>query len=958
MSCLFVDGRFQKKSKDKMKACFRNALLHVFLLLTSIYHAEVLVSPLGTPVSVALLRRRLPFVSSSQLKTLLYEFSPENGLLRGDSLPLLNSSAVREELHLLRSEQRKLTSSTNRRESQRQVTKKVGSFQLKFNLHDLSLAEGWGPEIHLVPIQEISGAELFVNVASNEDSHKFSVTLPMTASLRPESCPQEPKILRTTSEIELKEPRLTHSVVHQSGDCKDMYTHNFEVDVTYDYAFCKKHGGVAANAEHQLRVTFESVARLFKKYTCVNIVISGYYGFCNPATDPLHLGKALANCNAAGGCSRPRKILQTLRAEWMKRGSSSWADATFFFSGDNDGTRVIGAAYVNGACSSFSFGWIENAYPGVLAHEIGHSLGAPHSTRGVMRPGLIFLEEDFLAEDSVKKITNFVDNSRHSWCLSKDSASTKSWDWSIYTGIDYKFSNKIADISFNDESGANPSDILLLLISKENNRTKLVVIAYRSLSWSTPFDPRVCPEPREISYQPQGVIVGSGLSAGKVAHNEDLIVLLVQQIKRRFIAAYRVGFNMGYRLDERSRWSAWHPVPMGLLGNFRCSAIAAGRIDSEGSVNDFIVAYVGVIANMDTIFYRCAFNLNRNIGVAEKWGASLQVPYISKTKIISIGVAIYDANEDKLVDLVLSFVNWEGGRYRHKLLVGFNLSTEGKVTGGWSEAFELPTTYKMTSAADYSGALAVATRASTRTLVSPQTMKSTSSKKSWYLQMSFNFFSRGLLQPKPVDHSAEWQTGCQQCYIGSAIHQCVRRRAACAGMGLEALNIDVVTVNSTGKQDQLQEDTGALGPPTNNTVYCAGFYALYITRDNKTCGLPVSTVSLLGAGFGELLRRDLERRDRTQKYIVRYQLVRVRWSVEGDEPAGAVGFNRAPNAAQIVITSQKQTRPLVIQNALKSLGSHNNARQIFLFNNIRKVRRGNRVYVVLINFNRNFKHLF
>ncbi len=85
-------------------------------------------------------------------------------------------------------------------------------------------------------------------------------------------------------------------------------------------------------------------------------------------------------------------LLDQFRAQFMANVATVYDDAMLFSGRNFDGTTV-GVAFVEAACSPWRFG-ISQSYANdtttglIVAHELGHTLGAQHTSAGIMTPAI------------------------------------------------------------------------------------------------------------------------------------------------------------------------------------------------------------------------------------------------------------------------------------------------------------------------------------------------------------------------------------------------------------------------------------------------------------------------------------------------------------------------------------------------------------------------------------------
>lgn len=190
---------------------------------------------------------------------------------------------------------------------------------------------------------------------------------------------------------------------------------NVEVAIAFDSDFCASHGGSASDAEAAIRTLVAAASEPFSASSCLKLVASHIDAYCDKANDPY---MSLKGLDAA-------KILEGFRSMWTSDKTDLSRDVAYFISGFEDGTMTAGRAYVGAACSNMvGFGWAEGDSPFILAHELGHSLGADHDSEGLMSamlgPGI----EMKFSGASMDSIMKFVDDPSRASCIAESGKQT------------------------------------------------------------------------------------------------------------------------------------------------------------------------------------------------------------------------------------------------------------------------------------------------------------------------------------------------------------------------------------------------------------------------------------------------------------------------------------------------------------------------------------------------------
>jgi hypothetical protein len=158
---------------------------------------------------------------------------------------------------------------------------------------------------------------------------------------------------------------------------------------------------IAADADAQYRSIFGSTSatttRMSSVLNTVNAIYENTLGF-HVQQRALSAQSSAAVYTVSSNPSVYENLLSAFQNHINSTGNLGAADVYFLFSGQTFGDGVVGLAYVGAACSApdFSYGITQRLSdqldPVIVAHEMGHTLGATHGvdvdhpTTGIMAP--------------------------------------------------------------------------------------------------------------------------------------------------------------------------------------------------------------------------------------------------------------------------------------------------------------------------------------------------------------------------------------------------------------------------------------------------------------------------------------------------------------------------------------------------------------------------------------------
>ena len=117
--------------------------------------------------------------------------------------------------------------------------------------------------------------------------------------------------------------------------------------------------------------------------------------------------------------------------------------------------------------------------------------------------------------------------------------------------------------------------------------------------------------------------------------------------------------------------------------------IAIGNINRNGTP-DLVVMHIDNPSGENHAYYRVGWNLNASGNVTGGWTPPIQIPGWFGSQNQGGGVAIADINGNGRPDLIVFHIDNPSGENRGYYRIGWNLGTNGRVTGGWTAPIPVP----------------------------------------------------------------------------------------------------------------------------------------------------------------------------------------------------------------------------------------------------------------------------
>lgn len=253
-----------------------------------------------------------------------------------------------------------------------------------------AVVNAWGKDIFLEPLDQSSYPGVFIN----------------THGASPLDQKNQFRIGHRTAMDRVVGGIFQNKTLRQSGSCRRV-----EVAVGFDNSFCAMFSNSEKKAMAYVQATMNYASSIYENDMCHSIILVHVDAHCQDPSDPY---KALSQFGSLEPRERASFILNRFSTYWRENRASVHRDLAYFFSGFEEDTGTAGIASLSAACTSFGYGWVELGNGPVLVHELGHNLGAPHTSEGIMQPSIRRDQPVFFSAQSISQINTFLDSSRAS----------------------------------------------------------------------------------------------------------------------------------------------------------------------------------------------------------------------------------------------------------------------------------------------------------------------------------------------------------------------------------------------------------------------------------------------------------------------------------------------------------------------------------------------------------------
>lgn len=562
----------------------------------------------------------------------------------------------------------------------------------------------------------------------------------------------------------------------------------------------------------------------------------------------------LGSCERMAGCHPASFILRN-----FKYTENEVFDILMLFTGYGvPNSTLAGAAYRGTPCTHEGRQiWIAQHDDVVLAHELGHLLGAEHDEKGIMREVVDYNTPLQFSTNSEAAIQRFVNRDARSSCLR---FLYEKKDWTLYSypphrsayhiqsfvgsaGVISMFGNSHVEFNVSTSDYYYSFD-LFEQTSCRHQKSMVVPIHVSSIQsgnlqifslsngngmgpFSIAFSILTSPPLMIVSYTRTLLSSNHGSNVDNEYH----------------VLMYRVGFDFDVVTGKSpTEWSSEKKIPLE-MDFYNENAIAVGHI--RGNRTEDIIAMYRKYRK-GSLHYKIGFHLSPTGDVLDGWSDEISVPNRFSSEqvgeqsfyVVGIRLNIVDVDNNGQPDLVLFYqVDFMNARLQSFVQVGLNLDNRGHVTDGWTDLKPFDVFSTMTV-----GKVSWCPQPLLAGSYIPPVKKQGSRQVvySLHVNVSENWLTTGLpgtvTSHSPLEDVTE---ACSECYHGFKLQRCRNRRQVCKAMVDEvhySNTYNKLLTRPVRQSDSHHTRTAILHTnrlekwPTNRSLYCIGFEFLMRKR--------------------------------------------------------------------------------------------------------------------------------
>lgn len=797
--------------------------------------------------------------------------------------------------------------------SDRKIALRQGrGYTFVFEAHSGVLIAAWGPALQLRAIDPSRYPTMFLNVAvsssptilygfnADQAAHSISKVLAQGANY------------------------LSAKQINDRAQCDRRYP--LYVAATYDPEFLKSRGGEHERAQSAIEALLYQVGQMFADFTCIFMNIAVIPG--DEATYSPVLEKGCTGADRDSVCFRnARRMLNFTQATLADPFKFNYTQlkhsARFLFTAPTDDSPLSGAAYRYTACSSdLSIGWVKGTNPALLAHELGHMLGAQHDEVGVMTDFVQPDQELVLSRESVAYINRFISEDPRSWCLRRgtevnDGGVDKEWfygapilnapkrNWSMTTTLPFEKDGtpKIFAMAYeitNSSKGLS-IDAAVIDFPEIPCRSDPGVNSCWNILYNLKFNLR-----------DKLIPVGMSIAAGRIRNmtSNDFVFSYLSTYNKTAFAFYRVGFGFQPGARTAEQWSTFYEIEPLKSDVPLWSDITVGYVRG-GSSPDLVYAqvdrrYLGTI-----IVYYLGFDLGPDGKVQGGWTDEIKIPSWYELEITSLSVELVDLDNNGRPELIVASTDFSASGATPWIRVGRDLNIYGHATNGWTDYMHGYNPHVKSK--QNRGAMTLIKLGDSQItplfLQRDNTMVHLTYRKNVFTPAYLN---TGQPDPKPT----ELEDGCKTCYYGEYEPYCIRQLQVCAVFidQVKVLGTTQAPGSTSRQQGRLHEADAARSLLSRKSssypqsIYCVGFR--YLTEWKRSCEtFDRGTVMAIGLELA-FYSHFRENRPLYKEYFSTSLF---------ENPAGVNGDDRKSVAVLIIISGKQNTYQSAVKHALGEL---------------------------------------
>ncbi|KAI0560736.1 hypothetical protein FGB62_102g08 [Gracilaria domingensis] len=181
---------------------------------------------------------------------------------------------------------------------------------------------------------------------------------------------------------------------------------------------------------------------------------------------------------------------------------------------------------------------------------------------------------------------------------------------------------------------------------------------------------------------------GGGVAVMEGEHAKNIVVMCMDNPQRDNRPYLKIGYGLDSNGYVTSGWSDFIPIEGDFGWETQGLGIDIASVRQPGS-KDLVMFYIDNPKEKNAGYYRIGYDMSDE-GIPSSWSDRFEVPGWFSWENQGGGVAVTDTTGNGKQDIVIFFIDNPKEKNEGCYIIGKDLDSTGKVTGGWSDVYKVP----------------------------------------------------------------------------------------------------------------------------------------------------------------------------------------------------------------------------------------------------------------------------